>query len=333
MKTATPNKGSVQLFTNAQDIGLERLSKHDKKGYILTVGDREIILNARHAISTAASLTDENLIAKSLLGGHYVIGDFTDKRGFTTTHLMDYRDASYKGFIHSQSAIDEFVEDGYLNDRLVDCFKVDGLGLGSDFQISSGFSWNAFSKNLKSQVNIIRQICTNGLMLSQPMFEREVPVINRHEEHLDIAARQMMNGATKVVSERLHKMANEHARVRDVKLAHSHFKSRAADYDSAAELNQRLLINLERINDLTKHYTTESLDNGLANELPAPISRLDLYNMITESNSHSDETSASTTNALNGVALDLMFKAPAVMPQTNVVEKSPFSNPEQAFFS
>lgn len=311
----------IQLIKSAEHVNLQKLPKAGQ--YELTVNDRSVILGRRHPISVSASLTSAEDASLALLNSHFV---------FENDNLREYRDSSYKGFIQSDEFLERFGTDTSLNSRGFDDFQLSEFGLGGAFNITTGFSWSAFSKNLKTQVSILRQICSNGMVARMPMFEREVPIINLFDHHLDIAAKQLVDISKPYISKRLSKMSREHALVKEVKLVSSHIEKRLEDDKMNKRLNN-LHNALFEAGDISEYYTVKSITNNIVQALPSPISRLDLLNITTELNTHSESLVNSTTSSLDRIASGLMFPKmiEGIISERNMA-KSTFGNPEQAFF-
>lgn len=318
---------NVDFIRNAKDIDLYRTG-HNKGEVTLVVNDLKVELNRRHPISVAASLTTPEDALESIRGGHFVIEHGAD----IETSLKEWRDATYTGFMQTDDFIARFGGDTSLAERGFGDFSITEFGKGGEFKLTTGFEWSAFNKNLKTQVNILRQICENGMIARRPMFEREVPIINLFDHHLDIAARQLVDIARKEISQRLEVMGREHAYVKDVNLVQSHVQRRI----TAEPTNDRLIkINdaLSLYGDVTKYYKQSAIDNGIVKALPSPISRFDLWNITTELNSHTHELVESTSSSLDRIATGLIFpkKIGGVIAE-RAVKQSTFGSPEQAFF-
>ena len=100
------------------------------------------VSQSRYAFSRYASLTTPESVIDSLKGGHFVVDNGS---------LKEYRDASYKGFMHNDDFIERFANDNTLLKRASDNIHIAEYGHGGSFDISAGFTWSAFSKNLKNQ--------------------------------------------------------------------------------------------------------------------------------------------------------------------------------------
>lgn len=318
---------TVNFVKSAEHVEIAQIGK-SKGNILLTVNDATVELNRRHPIAIASSLTTPKDAAASLQGGHFTI--ITNDHG--DTHLKEYRDASYKGFIQSQDFLDRFGTDESLHARGMDRFELAEFGLGGKFDLTTGFTWSAFSQNLQTQVSVMRQICSNGMVARNRLFEREVPVINLFDHHLDIAARQLIDISRRHITDRLSKMGREHAMVKEVELVKTHIDKRIKQNPTDVRL-KKLNGAIEIYGDISEYYTQRAINEGITHALPSPISRFDLWNITTELNSHTEELIESTNSSLDRIASGLLF------PKKDIegivaerAQKSTFGSPERAFF-
>jgi len=76
-------------------------------------------------------------------------------------------------------------------------------------------------------------------------------------------------------------------------------------------------------------------DRRLGAQLPSHMSTFDIYNMATEINTHSPETSKSSTHAMDMMANALVFDREDLTKHSSRYGQpavSAFSNPDAAFF-
>ena len=318
---------TVNFIKSAEYVAIRQTGRN-KGDIILTVNDSEVPLNRRHPIAIASSLTTPADAAASLQGGHFTI--VTDDQN--KSDLKEYRDSSYKGFIQTQEFLDRFGTDETLHARGLERFSLNEFGLGGDFDLTTGFTWSAFSQNLQTQVSVMRQVCSNGMIARNRLFEREVPVINLFDHHLDIAARQLIDVSRRLIVERIEKMGREHAMAKEVDLVRTHIEKRLRQNPGNDRLN-KLQGAIEIYGDISEYYTQRAVKEGIAQALPSPISRFDLWNITTELNSHTEQLVESTSSSLDRIASGLLFPKKdleGVIVETS--QKSTFGSPEQAFF-
>lgn len=321
---------NVTFIKNAEHVELQQVGRN--KGTLkLIVNDQEAILNRRHPIAVSASLTTPENAAIALQRGHFVFETKQDGKGNDIQALREYRDASYDGFMQTQDFLDRFGSDTTLSSRGIDKFEIPEFGLGGDFALSTGFTWSAFNRNLKTQVNVLRQICSNGMVARNKMFEREVPILNLFDHHLDIAARQLVDISRRELGKRFEVMGREFATNKEVHLVKGHVERRYKQ-DRMNPRLETLMEVIDQYGNISNHYTKQAIDSGITQALPSPISRFDLWNIATELNSHTEELIESTSAAIDRIATGLIFPKNNGTAIADTKAKSTFGSPEQAFF-
>lgn len=320
------------LIKNAEHIELR--SVNNTKGTMdLIVNDYKVRLDRRHAIATAASLTSKEDVVADLIGSHFVF-EKSNKGEKEIDILREWRDSRYTGFIHDQEFIDIYSDDNNLLNRANVELNIPEYGAGGNFNISSGFTWSAFEQNLKTNVSMLREICSNGAVMKSRFFEKEVPILNLHSHHLDIAANQMIYTAERMIKQRIEKMGREFALNREVEMVMSHAERRIGTAITNEERERLVKLNnaLGYYGDCSKYYTQEAMNNGVYRELESPISRMDLWNITTEMNSHTGQNIDSTKNALDHISTRLLFPKDTGRVISEKASKQTFGNPELAFF-
>lgn len=315
---------TVNFVKNAEHVQINK--GHGKGNITLTVNDQVVDLNARHPISVATSLTSAQDAAHSLLGGYFVF-----EQGDEINKLKEWRDCDYKGFIQTDDFIKQFAENTKLEGRGFGEINVAEYGYGGNFNLTAGFEWSAFQKNLKTTVEILRQICTNGMVGRGPLFEKEVPVINLFDHHLDIAAKQLVDISKRRIATRLEVMSREHSLWQEVNLVKGHIERRLKD-DPLNQRLQKLDDILYEHSDLQTYYKKDAIEKGIVKALPTTISRMDLWNIATEMNSHTHELVHSTASSLDRISTSLLFPKHIEGVVAEVTAKTAFGSPEQAFF-
>lgn len=321
---------NVNFIKNAEDVSVVRYGK-TKGDVILRVNDEEVRLNRRHPISVTASLTTPEDATESIKGGHFVFNTHVDKNGKEVRRLHEFRDQSYNGFMQTDDFLQRFGSDDTLESRGADRFEIQEFGLGGDFALTAGFTWSAFNRNLKTQVSVIRQICDNGMVARNKMFEREVPIINLYDHHLDIAARQLIDISRRELTKRIEVMGREHSTNKEFNLVYNHVEKRLRQNPYDARLTKISEL-MEENGSISEFYTKNAIDNGIVQALPSPVSRFDLWNIVTELNSHTEELVESTRGSLDKIATSLIFPKNTGTAIATASAKSTFGSPEQAFF-
>jgi hypothetical protein len=289
-------------------------------------------------------------------GGTYFF--VQDKHG--VDQLVDWRDGHYNGFIHTDKMVDDYMDllgfvekedlpfahrrkqtDHQIMLRSVwnkNEIQVPGYVSGGDFHSELSFVWNPFVTFINSSFDLVRLICTNGMVGVTSFLNTKIPLLNRQTEHLDIASRQIQNKVSAIVMERVQNMALEHASVGQCLLLENHILDRLVTTIEAHE-HSRLLGLLNAVSpraQLSEIYRDSVFDNkDLAAQLPAHLTSFDVFNVTTELRSHTNETRGSTDFALDKFANGLLFDAEGNVlstgGQASTVRISSFSDPEKAF--
>jgi hypothetical protein len=333
------------------------VDEHGKTCASIAVNDQFNHVFAQSSrVSNALRLSQSvSALEEHLTGGDYFFVD--DK-------LIDFRDNTYMGYVHSDDSINMLMETiGYdtINNRrkrtlslttqsseiaLVkqwskENFQVPGLGEGGNFDSKLLYTWNPFFHYVKGIFEIERLICTNGMVASTPLLNTKVPLINRWTEHLEIANRQIQNKVEHLVLRRLEQMQTQRASVAMLLRIQQHADTRAEDCYSPTERER--LTTIGRVANpalfLEGTYTDEVFSNkNLSAHLAGHLTQFDAWNLATEMLSHTTGTEKSTTGAVQIVANSLMFpkvEAGRRMPKSidgSNIPLSPFSDSERAFF-
>lgn len=313
--------------------------------------------DSKSRVSQALAVMEEVDLAARLSGGSYF---------FAGDKLIDFRDGAYNGFIHNEAAIEKLVEllgireeatvserrimrlntvsnSGLLLNKLWsdDEFVIPGYMQGGDFSSRISFTWSPFNYAVRGVFEIIRQICSNGMVGVSDLINCKVPLVNRWEEHLDIAAIQLRNLVQSHTSQRLSEMGKERATVKELQLIKDHASERldfmVNVYDEASRTK---LTNISKIADPKRHlsevYSDEVFNNtSLSARAQGHLTKFDAWNLVTEMFTHTLETSTSTGAALQRIANGIVF--PARDANKGIITdhkplKSVFSDPEIAFF-
>lgn len=285
-------------------------------------------------------------------------GDFF----FVEGALHDFRDGHYTGFVQSDDTI------AHLNDLLgiesanrrtvrvhenttskkyhlgrkwsdhgieIDCFND-----GGEFNSELHFGWSPFVRTINSAFMLYRLVCSNGMRGLKSFMNTRIPLVNRWEEHLEIANRQIQNKVNAICERRFAAMANERASVGELMLLKSHIEKRSKEAtDQTPEAFMRL-VNLRSIVDPRRHLGTVYRDNvfnekAIAAQYPSHLTTLDAYNIATEIRSHTRECDKSTARALDYIANDMVFdhkNLTTLGSAASMPKKCSFSDPDAAFF-
>lgn len=327
---------------------------------IATVADTyQHQFNPTSRVSKALETMSPQDIADRLSGGHYF---------FVDGELVDFRDGNYRGFVHTDESIQHLVDtigivrkpdtsrgrnramrvhrnqisqDIILGRKWSDHdIVIPAYKEGGEFNSELHFAWNPFTSTINSAFLLWRLLCTNGMEGYTSFLNSRIPLINRWEEHLDIANRQIQNKVDGMVTRRLTQMGTERCTVAEATLVAQHAQTRLAKGNFDSETTRKRLSSIANIAHPVPHlgqvYRSNVFeDKRLAVQMPAHLTTFDVFNMATEVRTHSNEVEGSTARALdifsNRIIFDRRDKTQAasrfVLPQ-----QSAFSDPDAAFF-
>jgi hypothetical protein len=332
---------------------------------IIVNGKYEHRFPAKSRVSKHLDVMQPNELAERLTGGSF----FFVKDAKKEDQLVDFRDGMYNGFVHEDAALNKFMEilgcqpetalpmhrgrrtvhtdDADHGSKIVlrkvwsnGEIQVPGYQAGGEFNSQLSFVWNPFVKTINSSFDLIRLICTNGMVGLTSFLNTRVPLFNRWEEHLDIASRQIQNKVSGIVVDRVQTMASERASVGECLLLEQHVFDRLySPAVKSSDERSRLLALMTAVSPKT-HLSTVYKDNvftekALAAQLPAHLSQFDAWNIATELRSHTNDSAKSSGNALDRFANGIMFDSgnyTAAAGRFGAAKLSAFSSPERAFF-
>lgn len=308
---------------------------------------------ANSRISKALSIMTPTDLAERLTGGNFF---------FINDRLIDFRDNQHTGFVHTDESIEKLMEvigvtekkygrnrstageNTMGNISLSNVWSEAEIEVplyqeGGQFTSQLRFAWNPFMKDVRSMFDLVRMICTNGMVGMTSFLNTKIPLVNRWEEHLEIASRQIQNKVSNKVISRLGEMGTERATVADCQLIVEHADNRLADGNMSQGTRERLKsigTIASPVVHLGKLYRGNVFnDRRLGAQLPAHLSTFDVYNMATEISSHTPETSKSSNVALDKFANTLVFDREDLTKHAvrlGAPSLSSFSDPEAAFF-
>lgn len=278
-------------------------------------------------VSKHLELMEPKDLAERLSGGSYFLVD---------GQLVDFRDHQYSGFVHTDTSIEVMMDligvqfktdlkaphqrkpDPEQRNILLrkvwtkNNIVVPGYGSGTEFDSILSFTWNPFVKTVNSAFDLIRLICTNGMVGITSILNTKVPVVNRWEEHLDIAAKQIQNKVDKVVTNRITAMIDSRASVADLMLLNSHAFERLYSATDKTPQERDSLIAILNATDARQrlgniYRDAVFLDKNLGAQLPSYLTQFDAYNIATELRSHTSAVPSSSDRALDLISNNLLF--------------------------
>lgn len=309
------------------------------------------------SLSLARSPNEMNLAVSQLqarlTGGHFF---------FVNDTLVDHRDGHYDGFQHTDKSIDKLMEVIGIEEKVsglrrsgmrlnttsspislstkwsIEGFQIDGYLQGGAFSSEINFGWSPFMNYVKGIFEITRLICSNGMVGTSDLINSKIPLLNRWEEHLQIANKQMQNMVQSKVSTRLGEMAYNRATVNELQLVTKHVRERLNETTDVTESQQ--LSGLVRVIDpvvhLSQYYQPSVFDDSnVSARLPGHLSEFDLWNIITEMYTHTTQSDNSSDGGLQRLANKMLFPNPD-LNKGRIVDVIPisssFSDPDRAFF-
>jgi hypothetical protein len=298
-------------------------------------------------------------LGKKLSGGMFFFNDDT---------LLDFREGAYKGFVHSDASISKLMDTigvsvnqrswgrGLVVENLEMSrlwnkapFEVEGFGPGKDMESHLIYSWNPFVSTVRAQFELLRMICTNGAKIMQTMFNSKIPLINRWDEHLDIATRDIQHTIVNRIPERMQLMAEQRASVQQVMLVHDrlHNRAQAPTGDEIPHSDEQLdmlglLASHTNVDQhLSKIYSSHVFESAeLSALVPSHLMAIDLYNIVTEARAHTNDRHRASNIAFDMLATNLVMRD-QIVDHDNIISFrggnaqrfNRFANVDQAFFS
>ena len=312
---------------------------------VATFNDRfQHRFDANSRVARALETMHPQELAERLTGGTFFFGP--------NGQLIDFRDGNYHGFVHTDESIARLLQViGYETNKgggvsLRKVWSENGIEVpqyneGGDFNSRLSFKWNPFQAHVNSAFELVRLICTNGMTGLTSFLNTKVPIINRWEEHLDIANQQIQNKVGAMVTARLGQMGIERATIAETQQIADHAFLRIKDGGQAMDsVARERLAKIQAIANPRTHladvyHKNVFDDRRLGAQMPAHLNTFDVYNMATEIRSHTVETPSSTGHALDRMANGLVFDRQDLTAHAARFGQTPlssFSDAERAFF-
>jgi hypothetical protein len=330
----------VKVSTNNGFVPSLIIDVNEKYQHVFSPNSRE---------SRLLMQTDMETIGRLFDGGSYL---------FIDGILRDYRGSNFKGFQHSDEAIAALAEKlGYslvdpkkaadnsifqgirhnLNGAFMggewEKFDLDipAYGDGGKFENRLIAAWSPFRKEVVITVDMLRLKCTNGMVGQSPMVTYEVPVVNDWNNNLEIASRQLKPRFNEKIRTSIEGMADKRASIYEVEKAFRLLQAREAGVSGANLSHIHELIDLTDVGrHLRNHYNREQLERG---DLPAHLTRYDVFNILTEATTHIGRDSRSD-RAITGYLNEFVFsKEKSSIQKSGIIKLSHDSDHNRAFFT
>lgn len=293
---------------------------------IVGVGDNmsfEHLFNPKSSVSRALELGADK-IAQQLRGGNFF---------FHNNNLVCYRDANYKGFVHTDESIGQLIEHiGYSEQfpqsmrhsnstdkiRLVNQYSkvemnIEQYGIGGEMDSCLSFAWDPFQTHISAVFQLVRLICTNGMTGLADFMNAKIPVISDWVEHMAIANAQIQNKITSMVHRRMQHMAVNRASVRDCQRITDACHARLNDVgvhqnDEAVKRIREIALVADPRLHLNGHYSDRVFDDRrLGDQAASHLTEFTAWNLLTELASHTNESANSSNLALHKHANELLI--------------------------
>lgn len=312
-----------------------KLNEDAKKNIVvnIVVNDR-YVHTFDHKTREAKMITEMDLsvFSKLMNGGTYI---FTHEG-----KLVDYRNSAYKGFMHSEHAIQKLSEkigynvaeerSSFMRRRQIGeffnqfreergvflgglsepfYFDIASLGEGGGFKNRIVYKWNPFEANIHTTIEVERLICSNGMVGISPLVTRKVPIINDWERHLEIVSLQIQPNVTSLLQDRFIKMSDTHASVASVLEARSMLLDRSQLKSVKGQEQLSELIKMTDVEGRLKDvYRDEVFKQGAGRAAASDITQFDLFNILTEACSHTagtDNSNEKIQKFINRMTFDM----------------------------
>lgn len=329
MSQSTQFSHGFQLIRNG-DVEIHRdYSSGGEKAKEVAVmvidGQHEHTFHPESRVSRALADSSEKHIQDRIQGGSFFLQN---------GKLISFKDGNKKHFVHTDESIQALIDTiGYTTDKehmrgfnrlntrelkLQDVWsdvelEIPGYQTGNEFNSELSFSWSPFEAHVSSVFRLIRLICTNGMTGTTNFLNTNIPLVNRWQEHLDIASKQIQNKVTGMMESRFNQMIHQHATVRDVQRVMDHIQKRAQiDNNRHSEQTMELLLRTAQMIDPKTHvgdkYLSSAFEDGrVGDRIASHISMHTLWNLITELSSHTTEGEGTSNFALDRFANEVLF--------------------------
>ena len=265
--------------------------------------------------------------------------------------LVDYRTNRNKVFVQSEenlSMLSEILGVDNSGKQLIlgsKSFKYEfeTYDQGSNtFEAALSLPFSPFQRHVSCSVGLERLICLNGMITNASVFSYKIPVLNNVRENIEIGLSQIIPNVKNSLKERLEKMQNETASLAEAKRVHNFVVKRNSPANSAPDRRVRIqsLALASNVFLHCKNYAKDVLeDRQSCKFLPSHLTRFDLWNILTELDSHTDETEESKSRSVQRYINTIMFNSASFCETNELAVNTEFSTSgrfnashQQAFF-
>lgn len=308
------------------------LHKRDKSVSVIINDIFKTELDKKSAIFQALQNNDILDVQQRLSGGSYFVQASNDST--KNDELITYRNRDYKGFIHSDDNIRSLIEHIGVNHgknrkhfrntssqhvQLSNVYSRENMNIitsggdGTEIDSQLSYNWDPFQSHIRASYEIIRLICTNGMVGMTNFMNTKIPIVNEWTQHMEIASKQLQNKIGSVINTRVKQMtlSQSRASVRDCqRVVEACMQRYQNPLKTAEEVRHIKAIGYaaDPTLHLGKHYSSSVFnDKRLSEQSASHLTEFTLWNMLTELATHTAETDSSSNSALHKHANDLMF--------------------------
>lgn len=314
--------------------------KREKETYVAIDGEWEIKLDRRNNVVGQLALgVDPKELKHSFLGGRYFVVD---------DQIVDYRLAENLGkFMHDEKGLANLVskvgmsmnQSGIIQAKSV-TGKFDyeaGQSDGLQFAIDIGFEWSPFSLDIDSLLSLVRLACYNGLVVSDPIMNHKIPVMNGWEENLKIANEVLSHSFYHKVGPRLNQLQDEMINMHDAMGLCDLIGSALGDKKEGTIINHNEVVRIHELLEPVVTSDVRGMQKNLLKFIGAPITAFDAMNVATELATHHINPWSPAAKKLSGFANNLLFSELrqsnlAVNLDNLVMDTKVFGDADQAFW-
>lgn len=277
---------------------------------------------------------------------------FMDGRFFIVDdQVVDHRLAGQGGFEHSMKSIEALVRNvGLVSNTktgkiiarsITSDFEYNPFdSLGGLFNVDLGFRWSPFSVDINSLIEMVRQICENGLAVSSPVVDCKIPIIGGWEDNLKLSNDVLSHVFHKKVDPRMKALPEERISLADAVLLTDILESltseRRSNKDDALDHNSLVQIRDTLVDNIVTP-DVKAMQKNILKFIPAPMTGFDAMNICTEIQTHYVRRDSAPSSRLQGLATNILFddKRQAnlnVNLDTLVMDAKTFADTDRAFF-
>lgn len=316
---------SLKIYKNAKvDIDYHMEGSDDLRLKLIFENERPHIFDKNAFENNLIIEADKKTIREKFNGGTYI---------FYQGELLQYKDSFYNGYVRSEDEI-KLLSDligiktttaserqqvgsrGLFNNFRQNTIQkhvflggeghefdlsIKELGAGGEFKNKLIHKWSPFDDKIQISLETERLICENGMVGMSPFVTKEVPIVNRHLEHLNLINVQLQPEINSLLKERFTNMQRTNASLHSMMSAHNILTDRVKSNKSGNQISNgnSSLIKLKHLvdvkNSLGNVYEKEVFSNKeQSKSLKGNLTQFDLFNVLTEASSHSEGSSDNT---------------------------------------